>query len=63
MTRSCSSTAIAASPTTTRASYDRAIQDFDEALRRNPSYARNGYINRGDAYRKKGDRERRERRL
>ena len=36
--------------------HDRAIQDFDEALRRNPSYL-NGYINRGDAYRKKGDRE------
>jgi tetratricopeptide (TPR) repeat protein len=36
----------------TRREYDRAIQDFDEAIRRNPKYA-NAFCNRGAAYQTK----------
>ena len=37
-----------------RGDFDRAIADFDEAIRISPKYAA-AYSNRGDAYRQKGD--------
>jgi lipoprotein NlpI len=40
-----------------RADYDSAIQDFDQSLRINPSYAK-ALNNRGVAYQKKGEHDR-----
>ena len=49
-------TPTGASPTGGKGGYDRAIADFDEAIKLNPNDA-NAYYNRGLAYKKKGDKE------
>ena len=54
MKSSPGSTTIAASPSSTRTSPARAIEDFDEAIRLNPNFAE-AFSSRGDAYRLSND--------
>ena len=53
---------IGATPTATRATYDRAIADYNEAIRLDPKFAM-AFHNRGIAYHDKGDIRPRHRRL
>src|SRR5260221_13541362 len=39
---------------TTKGEYDRAVQDYDQSIKLDPSYAR-AFNNRGVAYQKKGE--------